>query len=390
MTAGAVTATRTRVAATVVSIVVLLQSVLFLGALAWHVRLDTGVPIYGYWLESLVGGPPFILLTILLLRRRPDHRLAWMFAAVALAAGLQESTGALAHLLQALGRTGPVPHLSVLASLGQMSWLLLLLLLILHFPTGELPGRRWRPLLWLFLAGAVASMVSTLQLEEILPVGPDVVSPLAGATPAVVELLGTVGLGAGALGSVAAVIVRFRRSTGIERQQLRWFLASVVAAVAAILFIPFGALGWAVGPAMVPTGIAIAILRYRLYDLDRVVSRTVTYGLVTLVLAGVYAGIVVGVQALAGPEDAPDIVVAGATLAAAALFRPVRTRVQRVVDRRFNRSRYDADAVVGRFAERLRDELELPTVAADLRNAVARTLHPGQVGVWVRSADTRP
>lgn len=376
-------------AATVVSLVVVVQFVLFLVMSLWHARLDTDVPIYGYWLESLVGGPPFILLTILLLRRRPDHRLAWIFAAVALAGGIQESSGALAHLLQALGRTGPVPYLSVLASLGQMSWVLLLLLLILHFPTGELPGRRWRPLLWLFLAGAVASMVATLQLQEILPVGPDVVSPFAGSTPAFVELLGTVGLAAGALGSVVAVVVRFRRSTGIERQQLRWFLASVVGALAAILLIPFGALGWAVGPALVPTGIAIAILRYRLYDLDRVVSRTITYGLVSLVLAGVYAGIVVGVQALAGPENAPDIVVAGATLAAAALFRPVRTRVQRVVDRRFNRSRYDADAVVGRFAERLRDELELPAVAADLRDAVRQTLHPGQVAVWVRPGDAR-
>lgn len=381
---------RIRTAATAVSVVAVLQLAVAVTAVAWHVALDSPVPIYGYWLEGAVAGPAFVLLTILLLRRRPGHPLSWLFAGVTLAGGTQESFGSLAHLLAALGRPVTVPGLSVVASIAQMSFVLLLIALILYFPTGTLPNPGWRPVAVALGVGGLASIVSTLLVEAVLPVGPDVVSPFAGDAPAGLDVVAAAGSAVGGLGAVAAVAVRFRRATGLERQQLRWFLWSVVAGFVAILAIPFGALGWALGPALVPTGIAIAILRYRLYDLDRLVSRTVTYAAVTLVLAGVYAGIVVGLQAVAGPDDAPDLVVAGATLAAAALFRPVRSRVQRFVDRRFNRSRYDADAVVGRFAERLRDELELPTLAADLRDAVARTLHPGHVAVWVRPSDARP
>lgn len=371
-----------RRAATLVSVLAVLLLVAGTVTVIWHAGLQTPVPVYGYWLENLVATPLYVLLAVLLLHRLPDHRLAWLFAGVTLAGGLQFALGSTAHLLAALGRPAAIVPLAVLASAAQMSFVLVLISLILYFPTGRLPDRRWRPLVWIFASGAVTSIATTLTVESTLPVGPDVPSPFAGSSPAILDLVSTGGVLIGVLAATASVAVRFRRAGGLERQQLRWFLVSVVAGILAIVAVPWGPLGWAVGPALVPTGMAIAILRYRLYDLDRIVSRTVTYAVLTLVLAGVYVGIVVGLQAVAGPEDASDLVVASATLVAAALFRPLRDRVQRAVDRRFNRSRYDAEQVVGRFTERLRDEMDLPTVTADLREAVTRTLHPGQVTLW--------
>ena len=348
-----------------------------------HARADTTVPVYEYWLESTVSGPVFLGLTVLLLLRRRDQPLSWWFAAVSVAGATQGMAGSLAHWLAATGRPGPVPALSLAATFGQMTFVLALVALILLFPTGRLPGPRWRPVAVVFAAGAVALLVTSLRTEAALSVGPDVASPLAGSVPAVVSLVGGVGLAVGLVGTLVAVATRFRRAHGIERQQLRWFLASVVAGIACILLIPFGSLGWALGPSLVPTGIGVAILRYRLYDLDRVVSRTVTYAVVTAVLAGTYAALVVGMQAVTGPDDASDLVVAVSTLVAAALFRPVRDRVQRVVDRRFDRARFDHDRILHHFAGGLRDEVDRDAVELDLRDTVRDALAPAAVSLWL-------
>ena len=349
-----------------------------------HARADTTVPVYEYWLESTVSAPVFLALTVLLLLRRRDQRLAWWFAAVSVAGSVQGTAGGLAHWLAATGRPGPVPALSLVATLGQMVFVLTLVALILLFPTGRLPGPRWRPVAVLFALGALSTLVVSLRTEGLLSVGPDVVSPLAGPVPGVVSFVGGVGVAVGLVGMMVAVVVRFRRARGLERQQLRWFLASVVAGVACILLIPFGSLGWALGPSLVPTGIGIAILRYRLYDLDRVVSRTVTYAIVTAVLAGTYAGLVLGMQGITGPDDASDLVVAGSTLVAAALFRPVRDRVQRVVDRRFDRARFDHDRILDDFAGRLRDEVDLGSLSSDLAGVARGAVAPATTSLWLR------
>ena len=192
-------------------------------------------------------------------------------------------------------------------------------------------------------------------------------------------------------------MLRFRRARGVERQQLRWLaLAAALAAGAAgghcagpgrsglLGLTGTVLLGWAsaVVLALLPLATGAAILRYRLYDLDRIISRTVAYGLLTVVLGGGYAGVVLGLGQLPGPR--PSLVVAGATLAVAALFQPARRRVQQVVDRRFNRRRYDAARTIEAFAARLRDQVDLDALTAELLAVVDQTMQPTPVSLWLR------
>ncbi len=198
-----------------------------------------------------------------------------------------------------------------------------------------------------------------------------------------------------AIAAGVSFVLRYRRAAPAARLQMRAILAAV-----AVLFvaIPLGALYTAVtgsdwlasilyevARVLPPLGVGVAVLRYRLYDVDRVITRTVTWAVVSAVLAGVYAALVLGAQAVLGLEDASDLVVATATLAAAALFRPVRAGVQQVVDRRFDRTRYDAALEVEVFGARLRDEVELRALLAEVESVTARTVAPA--GAWVWLAD---
>ena len=199
-------------------------------------------------------------------------------------------------------------------------------------------------------------------------------------------------LGACLLASVAGQAVSYRRSSGERRQQLKWLLGgSAIAAAGGLLGVPFsnspdhalqviGGVGIAAVLAL-PVSMGVAILKYRLYDIDRIISRTLAYALVTGLLVGVYAGLVLlATQVL---RFSSPVAVAASTLAAAALFSPVRRRVQRVVDRRFNRARYDADQTVAAFAARLKDAVDLDTVQADLLAAVGSALEPAHLSVWL-------
>jgi hypothetical protein len=189
--------------------------------------------------------------------------------------------------------------------------------------------------------------------------------------------------------SIASLVVRFRRSRGIERAQLKWFVSAAVltallgvgASVAATTWW-LQALGY-VAIALIPTACLVSIMRYRLYDIDRVISRTVAYFAVTAVLVGLYAAIVVGVGALTGRNDNP-VVIAGATLAVAALFRPVLRAVKSVVDRRFARRRYDAQRALEAFAAHLRDEVDLEQVRTSLVRTVGETVQPERATLWLR------
>ena len=193
--------------------------------------------------------------------------------------------------------------------------------------------------------------------------------------------------------AAGSLVLRFRRARGIERQQLRWvalaaalmLLAVPVVLVAVVLGIPVLA-EWApaVWVAVLPVAVGAAILRYRLYDLDRIISRTLAYGLLTLLLGGGYAVVVLGLGQLLGRES--PLVVAAATLAVAALFQPARRRVQAVVDRRFNRRRHDATRIIEGFGAHLRDQVDLDTLTADLLAVVDETMQPTQVSLWLREA----
>jgi peptidoglycan/LPS O-acetylase OafA/YrhL len=188
-----------------------------------------------------------------------------------------------------------------------------------------------------------------------------------------------------------SLVVRFRRARGTERQQLRWVALAAVLASLAILVVLAGmvvgnaaVLIWAAGIsfAVLPLAIGAAVARYRLYDLDRIISRTLAYGLLTVLLGGGYAAVVLGLGQLLGRSS--SLAVAGATLAVAALFQPVRRRVQQAVDRRFNRRRYDAARTIAAFSTRLREELDLDTLTGELLTVVEQTMQPTQASLWLR------
>jgi peptidoglycan/LPS O-acetylase OafA/YrhL len=191
--------------------------------------------------------------------------------------------------------------------------------------------------------------------------------------------------------AAVCVLLRFRSSRGVERQQMRWVAAGIAGAVALMLISVPSGLGLApswisslVYPALLlpPVAVGVAVLRYRLYDLDRIVSRTLGYGLLTVLLGLGYAGVVLGLGRLL--PDSSDLVVAAATLAAVAAFSPLHRRVQRVVDRRFNRRRYDAGRTVEGFVARLRDQVDLDALHGELLAVVDQTMQPTRASLWLR------
>ena len=264
------------------------------------------------------------------------------------------------------------------------------------------PARAWRWLLWVFLA-ASAMFTATLVAGQALAIerhplriGPSG-APLA--VPAAGGILGPLGWTADGLILVCWAIIigrqvtRYRRATGNQREQLKWLIGGAACCVVATAITIFAGnyssqAAQAVqdaadlGAAMLPAAIGVGIVKYRLYDIDRIFSRTLAYAIVTGLLVGVYLGLVL-LASLVRPSSSPAVV-AGSTLVVAALFHPLRRRVQRVVDRRFNRARYNADQIVAAFAGRLQDAVDLGTVRDELTNAVDAALEPAHLSVWIR------
>jgi hypothetical protein len=274
---------------------------------------------------------------------------------------------------------------------------ILAIFLPLYFPTGRLLSPRWRPVLWSgigFLVFAVAGNAlwpgPDPPLLGLAPV-PNPVVYLPEARPVFELFIGLAGLCslAGFAGAIAALVVRFRRSRGIERQQLKWFTyAAALAPLPSLAYelAPsiFGLLRTLIFP-LVPISIGVAILRYRLYEIDRIINRTLVYGLLTVILGlGYAAGSLVFVLVAGTGADPPSWLVAAATLAAAAIFRPARRRIQAAVDRRFNRRKYNAAQTIQGFSTRLRDQLDLDTLSSELLAVIDQTMQPTHVSVWLR------
>src|SRR5512133_119783 len=270
-------------------------------------------------------------------------------------------------------------------------------------PTGALPSPRWR---WwarvVATATAVLLVSQALDPHPLVPEDPTFENPLA-APPALVGPL-TVAAAASAaillVGLVVAagsLVVRYRRAKGMERQQLRWLaVAAAVAAVALVVAVAAAAMGGSLNVVLVaasasvvvlPLATGAAILRYRLYDLDRIVSRTLAWGLLTLLLGLGYAAVVLGLGRLL-PQDS-SLVVAAATLTVAALFQPARRRIQQAVDRRFNRRRHDAGRIIEAFGARLRDQVDLDTLTAEVLAVVDQTMAPTRTSLWLRPPAAR-
>jgi hypothetical protein len=270
---------------------------------------------------------------------------------------------------------------------------------LLLTPTGRLPSPRWRRWARVMAAATVVGLgAATLSPRPLYPEYPDIGSPIGvaalrdgplGAVFPLCALLVLVGLVVGA----GSLVGRFRRARGLERQQLKWLaLTAVLAAMLLVLGLASLLLQGAVAflfqaslagcIALLPLAIGAAITRYRLYDIDRIISRTVAYGLLTVLLGLGYAAVVLGLGGLL-PRDS-SLVVAAATLAVAGLFQPLRRRVQGLVDRRFNRRRYDAARTLDGFARRLRDQVDLDALHGELLAVVDQTMQPTRASLWLR------
>jgi hypothetical protein len=345
--------------------------------------------------RALVFPLGFATIGLVLTLRRPANPIGWLFAAAGLAWSLP--IPAEPWLDRLVGEQRPLPLLAKVAAVyGEFNWapatVLGVTLPALLVPDGRLRSRRWR----VVAAGAVAAAalvlvgdaVAPTRLEDHLIANPFGLAGPAGTVASTVAGVGYLLWMASMVASMACVVLRFRASGGVERQQLRWVAAGAAAAVA-------GLLGGAVTPqrtaissclyAMVlciPTGVAVAVLRYRLWDLDRLVSRTVTYTLVTGLLVLPYLALLPAVSRLAG--DAGGLAVAATTLAAVALFAPLRRRVQHLVDRRFNRRRYDAARTLEAFAARLREQVDLDALSAELLAVADQTVQPTRASLWLR------
>jgi hypothetical protein len=334
--------------------------------------------------------------------RRPRHPVGWLLIGV----GLSVTLSVLVEWYAKYGlvvRPGSLPAAEYLAGLAVLSFTFIGLacagFVLLLTPTGSLPSPGWR---WWGRLAAAAPVVAVLaSIVQPDPLAPDWYgNPLA--VPALYRLLAVPGVAAfvvvliSVLVGAGSLVVRFRRARGVERLQLRWLaLAAALAAGLLLVALVAGYLGkdavvlasLSLCVALLPLATGAAILRYRLYDLDRIISRTLAWALVTVLLALGYAAVVLGLGRLL-PQGS-SLVVAAATLAVAAVFQPLRRRVQSVVDRRFNRRRHDAGRIIEAFGARLRDQVDLDTLTAELLAVVDQTMQPTRASLWLRSPAER-
>jgi hypothetical protein len=389
-------------------------------ALAWALVAATVLFLAGhlaFWplLGSDHGDAVFriasVLLTfafgvpaILILGRQPRNGVGWLLITIPLMAqfaffvgdyatySLVASPGALPGGRGAawIDRWAIVPALSMFIPL------------FLLFPDGRVPSPRWRPVLWLVVAApTVATLAFALtpgpltgafaDLESVRVVNPLGLDALKGPVDALTQV-GGAGTALAAFLAGASLLVRFRSRGGVERQQIKWLAFVGIVFLVELLLAPFvDPIGDAWFGLMfftlvlgIPAACAVAILKYRLYEIDRIVNRTVVYVLVSAVLAGVYVGLAVGLGSLSGSDN--SLVVAGSTLVVAALFRPVRGRIQALIDRRFYRRKYDATRTLEAFSVRLRGEIDLDELSEHLVAVVQETMQPAQAGLWLRGA----
>lgn len=363
----------------------------------------------GAWASGGSDAATFVLTTVITLlygsigalvtARQPDNvvgRLLWLIGVLV---GLVIS-GSTYAVWSATAFDGRLPGAVLAGWLTQWAispiLVIALVLLPLLFPDGRVPSARWR-----WARAFVLVWVAIVGLPDMLQPGNLGPTPVANPTawpgdPALLDALGVVNTVCSVPAFVLVLwssVVRYRRGTSVERAQLRWFGAVAVLAIASIAaatFAPdpvsvFGFLGALVAIALFPVAIGIAILRYRLYAIDRLVSRTISWAIVSLSLVAVFAGLVIALQAaLTGVTQGETLAVAASTLAAFAIFQPLRRRVQAAVDRRFNRARVDAEAALAALAVQLRDETDLERVAGRVEAAANGALAPAGVALWTR------
>jgi hypothetical protein len=378
--------------------------------IALDLHLDA--PVYFYWLEPTTIAIGYSVIGAIIASRLPDHPIGWICCAIGL-------TGAVEHFSSEYAIYALLAHPQELAGGNAMLWLCnwvwivmfgLIVYLILLFPNGRLPSSRWRWFAWL-------SVALTLLAATLMAISPDVALDVLGSSdsghisfpnplgieglPNLYRPVQTLVLALGLVGG-ASVVVGRRGVRGIERQQMKWLLyASAIFFVGNVLkntvFSPLAGASWglwvgyllvAIGGLGGPISIGIAILRYRLYEIDTLINRTVVYGSLTGMLVVIYFSVVAAVQeifrVLTGQVEQSQLAIVVSTLVIAALFTPLRRSIQTFIDRRFYRSKYDAAKTLEAFSAKLRNETDLDALNSDLVEAVRETMQPAHVSLWLR------
>ena len=372
-----------------------------LGAYALAFVYRPEAPLYVYWREATLIVPTFASVGALIVSRRTGNIIGWLFLVASVAGGMQFFSGQYATV--ALSDSTRLPggeYAALLSTFMQFSAVATIIFIIMLFPTGRLLSPRWRVMAWttgLVLLGSLISLVlSPGPIQDFAPTpnpfGVDIVIP--GFLQALGGWLGLACI----VAVLASLVLRFHRSRGEERLQLKWFVYAATLGILAILLgdlvlAPFGVwianLAWTVAPLGLPVAAGIAILRYRLYNIDVIVNRTLVYGSLTAMLALVYLGGVVGLHYVfrAVTGEGSQLAIVASTLTIAALFNPLRRRVQSFVDRLFYRKKYDAQRVLAAFGERLKDEVDLDALGGELEAVVWQTLQPARVSLWLKPVD---
>ena len=347
----------------------------------------------------------FAATGVLIASRQRENPIGWLFLGAAVAAGMGSLSASYAHSFVDTGTGSPAlgKTAAVYANLGWIPFILLpTTFLLLLFPDGRLLSPRWRPVAWLAGFGIAAGFVTGALQAGRLQDYPQIKNPY-GVDSVVIGALNGLSLLAVTVAIVASavsLILRFRRAHGEQRLQMKWlaFAGAIAALTFPLALVAYDTVGATVANGAImlsvlglPIATCVAILRYRLYDIDVVINRTLVYGALTATLAVSYLGSVLLLQlALSGVTGGSGLAVAASTLGVAALFRPARARIQDGVDRRFYRRKYDAQRTLESFATRLRDEVDLEALGAELGVVVRDTFQPAHVSLWLRTPEGRP
>ena len=364
-----------------------------------------------------LGFSTFALVGALLVARRPANAIGWIMASIGLMVPIFNTGSAYATYVMAT--RGSADALAVLGAwAANWYWFVMLALALIYlpmlFPDGRLISRRWLPVAMIGGAGALGVAILGALSDTLVggddttyrinnPIGIEGLgNPQNLQIFVMLEVLFAVGVG----GAAASVVVRLRRSRGVERRQLEWFAYTTVLFIGSSMLTGIisdaTGVGWLgrvsfvlsiLGIVCLPIAVGIAVLKYRLYDIDIIINRTLVYGSLTLMLLLVYFGGVATIQTLfrtlTGQERQPQLAVVVSTLAIAALFNPLRRRIQSFIDRRFFRSKYDARKTLESFSARLRDETDLEALDAELVSVVRETMQPEHVSLWLVPGTSR-
>jgi hypothetical protein len=371
-------------------------------------RSHPGVDVYGPWVQETVVAVTFPALGLLILSRRPQHPIGWLFCVAGFAAGLDHFCGEYAIYTQQ-AEPNSLPGGEISAWIVSWLWVpfnAVLVYVALLFPDGRPPSKRWRPVVWLVgIAVVVGVTVAALLPVPVCNVcsieNPLGIEGLESVSDLIDPLIEAFWYGVLGFVAVASLYVRFRHAGGVERQQIKWlaYAASLVVLGTTLAYGVYGVTGarwtWRVGITLLavglvgtPIAVGIAISRYRLYEIDTLINRTLVYGALTAALAMLYLGGVATTQvifrALTGQEEQPQLAIVVSTLVIAALFTPLRRRIQGFIDRRFYRRKYDARRTLEAFSAKLRDETDLDALSGDLVGVVRETIQPAHVSLWLR------